>query len=112
MTITEGFEVKMTVVGKAVEPIPNPKAALAAYGRVQIRTYFFFLHEWRRCVCRKTQVTLIELNRDTKEIRAWREQSTNNKTKTNPTKTKPTHKKTKTGFIRAVKPEATVVKER
>ena len=28
------------------------------------------LHGWRRCVCREAQVTLIELNRDTKEIRA------------------------------------------
>ena len=30
----------------------------------------FFLHGWRRYVCREAQVTLIELNRDTKEIRA------------------------------------------
>ena len=36
----------------------------------RVRKISLFLHGWRRYVCRKAQVTLIELNRDTKEIRA------------------------------------------
>ena len=54
-----------------------------------------FLHGWRRCVCREAQVTLIELNRDTKEIRVRHQSKKQNKQPT----TKH-HKDTKTGQAR------------
>ena len=43
-----------------------------------------FLREWRRCVCREAQVTLIELNRVTEKIRARK--------RTGPKHTKPNNK--------------------
>ena len=48
-----------------------------------------FLHGWRRYVCREAQVTLIELNRDTKEVRA-KHQNKAPQHKTNQQTTPPT----------------------
>ena len=58
----------------------------------RVRKISLFLHGWRRYVCRKAQVTLIELNRDTKEIRA-RHQSKAQHQKPNQNK-KPTNQNT------------------
>ena len=71
-----------------------------------------FLHGWRRCVCREAQVTLIELNRDTKEIRARHQnKAQHNKTKTNQPQNKPQTQDTKqpgSYLRRAVQAEAKV----
>ena len=47
----------------------------------RVRKISLFLHGWRRYVCRKAQVTLIELNRDTKEIRARHQRKAQHQTK-------------------------------
>ena len=61
-----------------------------------------FLHGWRRYVCREAQVTLIELNRDTKEIRA-KHQSKAPQHKTNQQTTNPRHRPTKTHQTKAAR---------
>ena len=57
-----------------------------------------FLHGWRRCVCREAQVTLIELNEETNEIRAKQQrEATHHKAKTQTSKTTTNPNKQKPG---------------
>ena len=62
----------------------QPKLCGRPFERIAARTQIFFLHEWRRCVRREAQVTLIELNGVTEKIRARR--------RTRPKTTKPNQK--------------------